>query len=598
MRIVVVGDFHIKSNELDLTKQAIEDIANCSPDLIIPLGDFGSYENIGSPEGLIQSFEYFSILNKKIRPILGNHDLERESGKEESEQGIIQREFKKLYNLENTYGVLEFNDFRLIFISTDPQPKHSCYEIQECYVSDEQYNWLVDILSKRPNIPVIMFTHAPPIGSGLRTVPGVHVRATNAFLDQNHDPYRWIDLIKSNPQIVMWFSAHFHLSHQYKDSHVENYGTTFFTTGVHGSATRDMKRQSRIIDLEAGKISVSTLDHNNKRILDQHDWSFDGSWQQLVHQKKNNLEKLSHVHPTTEHQTPVSLISSCSVGDKNGSPLKMIPFKRNHLLVATKDGFLWDLDTDVNGVLGTYHIGESLTSIAYSDETIWKAWDRYFIGLPANTPSSFVRRKSDELPANVTEMPHEIHAITPRSKGGIWICSGKSIYIHVDGSIEPFISLKEEIINIRDVGKNLLFQTNSGNIYQWTEDNSEVTLVVKHVVAWDVYNNRFIALLFNHSILNINLDTTEFNTSLTDVRPYSSPKILCVSETDFILAGSGQAMIWIEEEKRWHKLDTAKGKVTTLSRCLYSEEFALGLELENEEDFPKVQIWRCNLLRK
>src|SRR5699024_4142161 len=131
MRIVVVGDFHMKNDELDLTEQAIEDMANCSADLVVPLGDFGSNDKIGRPEGLRQAFDYLSRLNTKIVPILGNHDLERESGKDLHKQGNIQKKFKELYDLNETYQVLEYNDIRLIYLCTDPQPKDSCYEVQQ-----------------------------------------------------------------------------------------------------------------------------------------------------------------------------------------------------------------------------------------------------------------------------------------------------------------------------------------------------------------------------------------------------------------------------------------------------------------------------------
>ncbi|GIQ63141.1 hypothetical protein PACILC2_17090 [Paenibacillus cisolokensis] len=52
MRIVILGDFHLKPEDYELTRSAMEDIANCKPDLIIPLGDFGSQENIGRVAGL------------------------------------------------------------------------------------------------------------------------------------------------------------------------------------------------------------------------------------------------------------------------------------------------------------------------------------------------------------------------------------------------------------------------------------------------------------------------------------------------------------------------------------------------------------------
>ncbi len=82
MRIVVLGDFHINERELQITEQAMQDVKACNPDLVIPLGDYGSNRIIGTVEGLQQAYSFLTQIQTPLRPILGNHDLEKESGRE------------------------------------------------------------------------------------------------------------------------------------------------------------------------------------------------------------------------------------------------------------------------------------------------------------------------------------------------------------------------------------------------------------------------------------------------------------------------------------------------------------------------------------
>ncbi|WP_187375187.1 metallophosphoesterase family protein, partial [Paenibacillus antibioticophila] len=276
MRIVVLGDFHIDGQHPELTIKAMEDVAMIAPDLVIPLGDFGRNGRIGRPEGLREAKEHLDRTQAPLRPIMGNHDLERESGGVQP-SGTMEKAFLDIFGLQEPYGVLEFREWRLFFASTEPQPADSCYDVQECYATDRQFDALVTKLKERPGVPVIFFTHAPPIGSGLRTVPRVHVRSTNAYLDQNHDPYRWLELVRSFPEIVMWFSAHYHLSQGYVNSHTLIQGTHFFLTGVHSSCTRDGKRQSRVIDIHPAGLSVRTLDHIERRITEEGTFAWKGS---------------------------------------------------------------------------------------------------------------------------------------------------------------------------------------------------------------------------------------------------------------------------------------------------------------------------------
>ena len=74
--------------------------------------------------------------------------------------------------------------------------------------------------------------------------------------------------MRSNPQIKGWFSAHFHLSHDYEDSITfpggNNRGSAVFAqTGVMTArSSRDGRRQSRLVRGNSRGFEVCTIDHS------------------------------------------------------------------------------------------------------------------------------------------------------------------------------------------------------------------------------------------------------------------------------------------------------------------------------------------------
>lgn len=112
-----------------------------------------------------------------------------------------------------------------------------------------------------------MCTHAPIIGCGLHTVPFTHVRAGNAFLNQNHNPYKSAKLAAEHDEIKLWFSGHYHLGQSYENSHTYKYGTHFFSVGVVSSASRDGSRHSRFLEIDNENASVYTYDHVSKKMI-------------------------------------------------------------------------------------------------------------------------------------------------------------------------------------------------------------------------------------------------------------------------------------------------------------------------------------------
>ncbi len=79
---------------------------------------------------------------------------------------------------------------------------HSSHEV---HVDDEQIKWFVETVQAHPaseGWKIIVFSHAPIMGSGLRVLQSVHV--TNGCAWLNHcSPNRniFIQTVKANPQI-------------------------------------------------------------------------------------------------------------------------------------------------------------------------------------------------------------------------------------------------------------------------------------------------------------------------------------------------------------------------------------------------------------
>lgn len=84
--------------------------------------------------------------------------------------------------------------------------------VHEVYIDDEQMAWFEQVLQQNTDKPIIVFTHAPPIGSGLKVVENVHVKNRCAWLNHSDRPQRFIQLVEQNPNIKLWFSGHYHLS--------------------------------------------------------------------------------------------------------------------------------------------------------------------------------------------------------------------------------------------------------------------------------------------------------------------------------------------------------------------------------------------------
>jgi hypothetical protein len=546
LRIVVLGDFHLHTDEFDLTSRAIEDINECNPDLVVPLGDFGCNDTIGSIEGLRQAYRFLGKLQAPVRPILGNHDMQREiGGRGLQPQGTMQRVFMELFDLEVTNGVIDTEYARFIFIGTDLQSADSCYSDQECFVTDTHFDELLRWLDEAGDKPVIMFTHAPIAGAGLRTVPRVHVRATNAYLDQNHKYDRWLALLRQYGNIKLWFSAHYHLGHDYPDSLTERYGTTFFMTGVHGSCTRDSSRVSRVIDLDEMGVRVSTLDHVRRELRPETDWS--AAWAMLAESraKFESVTASDSYGSGIDTTSGIRLIAECVIGDESSLVDGIIPLSSHRCLVASTDGFLWELAPFEEAVFGTLHLGEPLSAAAVTMDSVWRAWDRMLVRGERYGPYRFQRNHPLATYPHMWEAPYPITALAARADDAVWVACGQHLLsLAADADSFGFVCVNTfeapivKLITIGDSGGVSVLTADS--VLRFVDVTGSVLAEQSGVVDWDISPcDPYVCVTLSEDDGERTAAITSIDSQLLETWPVG-PETRCVT------ALGGRRVVWIE----------------------------------------------------
>lgn len=237
------------------------------------LGDVGRKDirhEAGDP-GTSQCFadakSYLDSFNLEYSIISGNHDLEGldEFADDESNLGA----WLRCFEMESPYWTKEIAEKTLLVGLSTTRFRDAPFSSHEVHISDEQIAWLRRTLESHPadkGWHIIVLSHAPPMGSGLRALQDVHVRNGCAWL--NHcgseaERRVFLELVHCHPGIRMWLSGHFHLSHDFEDSisHVAN--CAFVQVGVMGTrSTRDGKRQSRLIRGGRNGCQIYTINHH------------------------------------------------------------------------------------------------------------------------------------------------------------------------------------------------------------------------------------------------------------------------------------------------------------------------------------------------
>lgn len=402
MRIAVIGDLQYSQDES--IENIVEDINSIKPDITVLLGDYGDWNKYGSYEAFSAIKTVFSKLNcKNIIPLMGNHDLQYENGLGKFPKGTAAENYKKAFGFYPENQFTDCNGVRIFCINLECQPEGKVFSEYECYISDGSFSRIKEELDKSLDAPVIFITHAPPVGCKLINVPQTHLRASNAYLEQNHNYIRWVELIKTYPNIKMWFNGHYHIGHDHINSLSEINGLTFFTTGSPTSASRDEQYHSRVIDVTDNDIIVRTFNHKSRKMRSKPDY---------VTKKEIRKGALELFFGT-------KFDAGCGKVVPGGLKLG----KNKRLYAQTYDGYLWEIDLDAQTVFGTLHYSRKyeLDDFFCDKDYVWRICGDKAFGHRYDDPMRFMREYDIESCRFVTK---DAGSIVNKDASGVFCYNG------------------------------------------------------------------------------------------------------------------------------------------------------------------------------
>ncbi len=362
MRVTIVGD--LQNDTFESVKKVALQINELSPDYVITVGDYGTWNGFGAYESFKEIADAFKAVKcRKFIPLLGNHDIQYESGEYRFSPGTISTNFEKAFGHAPDNETIEiFADdnckspcAKIACVHLNPQSKADYVFFHECHVDDNKFDALKTEVSKDPDCPVIIVTHAPPAGAEMLCVPSVHVRAGNAYMDQDHDINRWATLARENRNVVLWLCGHYHVGHNHKKSTNVKDGVTYMMVGSPVKASRDGQHHTRVLDFSDSHITVSTFDHDTGSLSP----SPDAIIPLLPRKAFGEYDK---VH--------VPFCVACGRVVDGGFRVT----KNGRAYIHTDAGILWEVDLENRVPLGSLHYSEKydLEDFAITEKEVFR----------------------------------------------------------------------------------------------------------------------------------------------------------------------------------------------------------------------------------
>lgn len=240
---------------------------------LVSLGDLGRKDirhepgDAGTTKSFIDGKDFLDGFHLPYDLITGNHDFEGLDEFDTDEENL--QAWMDCFRRDAPYFSRKIGEKTLLVGLSTVRFRDSPHSSHECHADDAQLEWFQTLIQSHPDEEgwrIIVFTHAPVMGSGLRVLQNVHV--INGCAWMNHcSPSRslFIETVKENRQIKLWFSGHFHLSHDYEDSISRVNQCTFVQVCVMGpKSTRDGKRQTRIIQGNSDVFKIHTVNHHQR----------------------------------------------------------------------------------------------------------------------------------------------------------------------------------------------------------------------------------------------------------------------------------------------------------------------------------------------
>lgn len=262
LRLCVLGDFHYEREHHAHFAAVAADVRAQAADAVLSVGDLTTGAEVGGPVLLREALAVLRQAGKPLHTVIGNHDLDGTAFASDEEH---LRDHLQAVGREDPWHVQRFGAWTGVFLSTErfrgnPVQRH------EIWLSPRQLRWFDATLAAAPG-PVFVVCHAPPLGCGLRVLPELHIRAGNAYVNQNHAPGEILDILADHRRVLLWFCGHSHLGQQHPDSVSEALGIHFVHCGpLHPRQARDGELHSRVVELGEDRWLIRTFDHRRREL--------------------------------------------------------------------------------------------------------------------------------------------------------------------------------------------------------------------------------------------------------------------------------------------------------------------------------------------
>ena len=270
------GDLSLEQLQLLLAHQqqvASGDDPALLQSCLVSLGDLGRKDirhqpgDAGTTQSFEQAKEFLNGFGLPYELVSGNHDLE---GLDEFDSDAANLQaWMDCFDKPTPQFCRYIGDKTVLLGLSTVRFRDAPYSSHEVHVDDKQLDWFVETVKAHPaekGWKVLVFSHAPITGSGLRVLQNVHVTNGCAWLnhcspaDTRNLFHRLVEL---HPQIKLWCSGHFHLSQEFPNSISTRGSCTFCQVGVMGPAsTRDGTRQTRIVRGCRSGMQIYTVQHH------------------------------------------------------------------------------------------------------------------------------------------------------------------------------------------------------------------------------------------------------------------------------------------------------------------------------------------------
>jgi len=292
--VAILGDLHLDPRKMEdyetgrehvkavLAEQKKHDKVGAA---LVSLGDLGESKSVRPKEtqelfaGTTECHElangFLSSFGVPYEVIGGNHDLEGIDEFKTDEENL--EAFLRIHKKPSPQFCRQVADKVLLVGLSSTVFRSAKYTSHEVTIDDEQCRWFEDLVKNHPAIDgwkVFVFSHAPPIGSGLRVLQENHVVNGCCWLNHSGESARFIKLVREHRCIKGWFSGHFHLGQDYEDSITfptiprevgpyPNRGSCVFvqTSVMRKGTSRDKRQQSRFLRGNKDGFEICTINH-------------------------------------------------------------------------------------------------------------------------------------------------------------------------------------------------------------------------------------------------------------------------------------------------------------------------------------------------